>query len=83
MVRGLEALEAEEPSLNPHSESNIHHKWHLKTEAETLAELKTSVRSGLDHEEVLRRRASFGVNVLETAKRKGRVRFFLSGPKKS
>lgn len=45
-------------------------QWHLKTESETLSELKTNLHEGLKSEDVDRRRASFGANVLEMAKRK-------------
>lgn len=48
--------------------------WHLKTETETLADLQTSPREGLSHEEVARRRSSFGSNAFENAKRRGPIR---------
>lgn len=67
----MEALAAKEaPPLSSPSKSTNHHLWHLKTDAETLADLETSVDSGLDQKEVERRRETFGPNVFEGAKQK-------------
>ena len=51
-------------------------RWHLKSTSETFAELKSAPHEGLSSDEVVRRRESFGSNVLEVTKRKSPWKIF-------
>jgi Ca2+-transporting ATPase len=53
-------------------------KWYRKTETEALNAQKTHLDHGITPDEVMRRRAEFGENVLEQSHRKSAWRIFFS-----
>ncbi len=52
--------------------------WHQQTESEALAAQKTSLTHGLSHDEAESRRAEYGGNVIQDAKRRGVGRILLA-----
>lgn len=52
--------------------------WYRKTKAEALAEQRSALEHGISHDESARRRAEFGQNVIQDAKRRSTWRILLS-----